>query len=96
MNSESRKHFDRYLRACHAMQTAVALSIERHSTDTTPKHLRVGVNSAMCDSGALAKLLIAKKLIYEEEYFKAQADEMELEVQRYRTRLNLPDNVELA
>jgi hypothetical protein len=86
----------RHDRACHAMQTAVALDHERGSKDGTPKHLRVGVNSALCDLAALARLLIEKGVITWDEYQKAMTEEMEREVQRYRERLNLPDNVHLA
>jgi len=89
----SKEDVARYRAAAHAMQTAVAMSMEVDPGDCTPKHLRVGVNSALCDSGAMAALLIAKGLITRDEYEKAVADMMEAEVQRYREELGLPDNV---
>lgn len=72
----------RYLLACHAMQSGVA-AMEGRSNETTPKHLRVGVNSAMVDSGALVGLLLEKHIIAEHEYFEALAERMEAEVHSY-------------
>jgi len=82
---------ERYAAACHAMQTGVKYEMALGSPDTTPKHLRVGVNSAMVNDAAITKLLIEKGLFTMEEYAKAVADEMELEVQRYEDRA--PDGV---
>jgi hypothetical protein len=65
------------------MQTGVAMIITHDTKSVEAKHLRVGVNSAMVDNSALAKLMISKGIITEEEYLKAVADEMELEVRRY-------------
>lgn len=87
---------ERYNKAMHAMQTGVALELSRGSDSASPKHLRVGVNSALCDQSALARLLVEKGIMTWDEYGKSVADEAEREVQRYRERLNLPDNVELA
>lgn len=71
--------YARYLAAAHAMQSGVASKMVFDPAETTPKHLRVGVNSAMSDHSALAKLLIEKGVITEEEYFSAIADAMERE-----------------
>lgn len=81
---------DRYYRACHAMQTGVAQEMAQpeRMTATEPKHLRVGVNSAMVSQAALVRLLIAKGILTEEEYTKENADEMEREVERYEERLS--------
>lgn len=70
----------------HAMQTGVAL-MESRSEETAPKHLRVGVNAAMCDHVALVRLLIAKGVITHEEYVQAITDEMRREVKRYEDRI---------
>lgn len=78
---------DRYRDALHAMQTGVKMMREIDSHDLTEVSLRVGINSAMCDSAALAKLLISKGLISQDEYEKAIAEEMEREVERYRLRI---------
>ncbi len=74
----------RYEVAAHAMQTGVLLKMHAGSGETTPKHLRVGVNAAMSDQGALARLLIAKGLISEREYFVAMAEGMEREAASYQ------------
>jgi hypothetical protein len=73
----------RYLAAAHAMQSGVAAKMEIDPSETTPKHLRVGVNAAMSDQGGLAALLVAKGVITEEEYVAAMADAMEREKALY-------------
>lgn len=86
----------RYNAAAHAMQTAVALKMERGiGKETEPKHLRVGINSAMSNAGGLVTLLMDKGIITPEEYHTAMADAMEREVGMYREELNLPPNVDL-
>lgn len=79
---------ERYLAAAHKMQTGVAFEHGKGSKDQTPKHLRVGINTAMCDHAALIRLLISKGILSEEEYLKEIADEMEREAQRYEDRIN--------
>ena len=76
-----------YLEACHAMQTGVAYEMEKNPSVVSPKHLRVGVNSALCDSAALAELLIEKGVITEEEYRAAITRKMNEEVVRYEKLL---------
>ncbi len=84
----------KYAALCHAMQTGVAFTMEPGdginllSKECTPKHLRVGVNSAMVDSSALARLLMAKGVFTEEEYFDALIAAMQEEVDRYQARVN--------
>lgn len=70
------------------MQTGVAHEQAGGSTCGTPKHLRVGVNSALVDGAALAKLLIAKGVFTEAEYAEAVTVEMEAEAERYAARLS--------
>ena len=87
----------RYTKAAHAMQTGVKMiqnfehsEMSSHSTfepSDSPKHLRVGVNSTMCDQAALVKLLIKNGYFTALEYTTAIADEMELEVKRYEKRI---------
>lgn len=79
---------ERYARAAHAMQSGVAMEHGRGSQDGTPKHLRVGVNSALVNDAALARLLLAKGFITDAEYLEAVTVEMEDEVKRYETRLS--------
>src|ERR1700690_1094645 len=61
-----------YEEACNAMQVGVGL--EQGAQDETPKHLRVGVNSALCDTSALAGLLVKKGIISADEYEEAITD----------------------
>lgn len=98
MNDQARYHA-----AAHAMQSGVRLRMSSEGVpddstfwpgETSPKHLRVGVNSAMSDMGGLSRLLIAKGVITEEEYLKAIADAMEEEVASYEA--DLPPNVTLG
>jgi hypothetical protein len=79
----------RYLAALHAMQAGVAVTmgIGWNSQDTTPKHLRVGVNAAMSDHGALVKLLIDRGVFTEQEYTIAIADAMERERDSYTRKV---------
>lgn len=78
----------RYEAALHGMQTGVGMEQARGCRDGEPKHLRVGVNSALVDCAAIAKLLIAKGVFTEIEYFEAVADAMEQERSNYETRLS--------
>lgn len=75
-----------YEAACHAMQTGVAHEMSIGAEDTTPKHLRVGINSAMCNDAALTRLLVKKGIITEEEYAEEVRLEMCREVDRYQER----------
>jgi hypothetical protein len=76
-----------YREALHAMQSGVAMQME-HTGEATPKHLRVGVNSAMCGQAALVKLLVEKGLFTMEEYHAAITAEMNLEVGRYEKAIS--------
>ena len=74
---------EEYERLAHAMQAAVAFKMHHDPSETTPKHLRVGVNAAMSDQGGLAKLLIDKGIITELEYVTAMRDAMRRELDMY-------------
>lgn len=78
----------RYHAALHAMQSGVAAEHSQGSNDATPKHLRVGVNSALVNDAAIARLLIAKGVITLDEYEAALAAEMEVEQRSYEERLS--------
>lgn len=88
---EKRKKYDDLL---HAMQSGVAMTLEinyvenpnRH--EATPKHLRVGVNSAMVGNGALLSLLAEKGILTEDEYLDHLIKAMEREVESYRSKLS--------
>lgn len=85
---------ERYAKAAHAMQSGVAFLEDK--TDQTPKHLRVGVNVALSDLGALATLLIEKGVFTRAEYVKALADGMEREAESYLTRIARTAGVEVT
>jgi len=87
LTEEAKRQRQRYLDAAHAMQTGVAFTMHADPGETDPKHLRVGINTAMVEHGALVGLLIAKRLFTIEEYYKALADMMEIEVQTYAEKL---------
>lgn len=80
---------ERYQSAIKRMQSGVAmdLSLRMDDRSTAEKHLRVGVNSALVQNGALVTLLIEKGLITEQEYFEHMAKKMEDEVRHYETLL---------
>lgn len=75
----------RYEAAMHGVQTGVAfeMGMAPNGGGTSPKHLRVGVNSTMVTDRALAELLIAKGVFSEEEYIEAVANAAEQELARY-------------
>lgn len=72
----------------HAMQSGVAMELTYENKSVDPKHLRVGINSALVDNAAIARLLIQKGIITEEEYVESVRLEMEREVERYEKQLS--------
>lgn len=78
----------RYERAAHAMQSGVAAEIEYGIGAADPKHLRVGVNSALVSAAAVAGLLMAKGIITQDELDAALAEQMEAEQKSYESRLS--------
>jgi hypothetical protein len=79
----------RYAAAAHAMQSGVAAKQGAGiGNECEPKHLRVGINAAMSDHGALVRLLICKGLFTEAEYMAAIADGMEAEKASYERSLS--------
>lgn len=81
---------ERYLTAAHAVQSGVAMemTIPARASATEPKHLRVGVNTALVEGSAVAKLLMAKGVFTEVEYYEAIAEAMEAEKLDYEERLS--------
>lgn len=78
---------DRYTAAGHAMQSGV-LHLMAVTDSHTPKHLRVGVNTAHADLASLAKLMLDKGVFTEEEYLTALAEGMEAEKARYEAEIS--------
>jgi hypothetical protein len=88
-----------YIALSHAMQSGVAWVMAKDPSDTTPKHLRIGVNQAMVEHGALVKLLIEKGVFTEVEYYTALNEMMEREIKMYQQRLQEwygADNISLG
>jgi hypothetical protein len=77
-----------YQALAHAMQTGIAYLMHLDDDKSTdPKHLRVGVNSALCCNGALVELLVNKGLITETEYYETLLIVMRKEVINYERDL---------
>lgn len=72
-----------YEQALHGIQSAVKFSHEHGRQDGSPKHLRTGLNGAMCDHAALARLLIQKGVITEDEYLEASRIGVNTELASY-------------
>lgn len=85
---ERQKIKEEYTAAAHGMQAGVAMMMNYDPKSTEPKHLRVGVNSAMSDIGGLVTILIAKGVFTEDEYLVAVRDAMLREKQGYETALS--------
>lgn len=79
---------ERYEAAAHAVQSGIAMLMNRDAKFTTPKHLRVGIDTTKADHGGLAALLIEKGIFTSEEYTKAMADAMEREKTEWEIRLS--------
>jgi hypothetical protein len=78
---------EEYRRLGHAIQTGVGYEHEYGSQDGTPKHLRTGLANVMSDLGSIGRLLIAKGVITEQEYFHAILEGLKQEVAVYEQRL---------
>lgn len=97
-----RKYFD----LCHAMQSGVKFTLDIEAPghenglpgSASHKHLRVGINAAMSDHGALVALLFEKGIITELEYSAKLVEWMQREVDKYQKELSakLGKNVTLA
>lgn len=87
LSEKARALRDKYLVLSHSMQAGVAVMMGVDPQETAPKHLRVGINSAMVSDAALVGLLIAKGLLTYEEYYQSLVDAMEREVQSYKDNL---------
>lgn len=83
----SQEDVDRYRKAMHGMQSGVATVMNFDIHEGEPKHLRVGVNSAMVDSAALAALLIEKGVFSQDEFEAMLARTAEAERDRYVARI---------
>lgn len=69
------------------MQSGVAAVMEYDPHETEPKHLRVGVNSAMVETSAIVTLLVDKGIFTMEEFQTYLTNGMNDEVEKYEARL---------
>ena len=78
---------ERYLAACHAMQSGVAFMANHNANDLSPKHLRVGINTAHVDINSIIQLLIKKGILDQNELDIALCEGMEAEVKLYEEEI---------
>lgn len=72
---------------CHAVQSGVKYDSDSGGEENQ-KHLRTGINLAMCDHGALVLLLMEKGLFTEEEYQDSRIKILQIEVEKYEELLS--------
>jgi hypothetical protein len=90
LSEQAKRDVDRYTAAMHGVQSAIALEIETvgaASAGANAKHLRVGINSCLVDSSAVAQLLMREGVFTEDEYFAALAAAAERELAEMTTRV---------
>lgn len=75
------------LRLMHAMQSGVAMEMNIISKSTEPKHLRVGINNALCEASAIGKILVDKGICTGDEYMAAINYMLRQEVRSYEDKL---------
>ncbi|MCB0081605.1 MAG: hypothetical protein KDE50_16715 [Caldilineaceae bacterium] len=84
----SEEKIAKYHQLAHAMQSGVAAMQHYDATPTSPKHLRVGVNSAMVETTVIVEILVAKGVLTYDEFLDALIAGMEREVQTYESKLS--------
>lgn len=81
----------------HRVQSGIAALADMHAASQQrfpqlePKHLRVGVNSALVECSAMARILFRKRIITAAEYYDALIEVWEQEVDSYRVMLKQID-----
>ena len=80
--------YDKYLAAMHAMQAGVAMMMETDSKQTDPKHMRVGINSALISNTAVVDLLVEKGVITQVEFFQSLLKHAEMERDSYQQQIS--------
>lgn len=79
--------FTKYSKLMHAMQAGVAalqqLDGGTESGETSPKNLRVALNSTQVEASALVELLVSKGLIEPMEFERILFSMLEMEVKKY-------------
>jgi hypothetical protein len=92
------KKWQLYIELSHAVQTGIAWTIAADHPEVPDinkdtnlcehKHLRTGIDTSKSDFGALAKLLIDKKVINEDEYLDYLLAFMQSEKESYEKKLS--------
>ena len=88
LTAAERADVDRYEAALHAVQSGVLFDHQLGSDDGSPKHLRVGITSAMIQSTTLVRLLVDAGAFTRADWWRALADEAHRERQRYEAQLS--------
>ena len=97
MTTHDRAELDRrYRAAAHAVQSGVALELNDDPISGTPKHLRTAWNLTKVEHGALVRVLIAKGLFTEAEYFAELVKGVEDEQRAYEQRLSARHNTTIT
>ena len=84
----SQNDIDRYTAAAHAVQSGVTSLLLVHPELAEDKHVRVGITSTQVTDAAVARLLIEKGIVTQDEYEHALAAEMDAEVERLEAALS--------
>ena len=88
----------RVMAAAHAVQTGVKLEMQLEGFSVLPqidksgqgpKHLRVGVNMAMCETSTLTRLLVEKGIFTWGEFASTYAEVVEEEKAKYEKQLGI-------
>lgn len=84
----------RYQGLLHAMQAGVAMmegfaaTGRARAAELEPKHLRVGVNSAMIETSSMARLMVEKGVCTWAEYWASIIVTLEAEVESYEKKVS--------
>ena len=76
-----------YYRLMHAMQAGVAMELGQDPISGSPKHLRVGVNSALVGHSILVELLVRAGVCTLREYWETSVKWWQDEVDAYKARI---------
>jgi hypothetical protein len=90
VSDKAKELYTKLHQLAHAVQTGVMYEIEKTPANsaTSPKHLRTGVNMAMCENAALVELLIDKGIFTLEEILQYNCNKVQEEVENYERRLS--------
>ncbi|HEY2068246.1 MAG TPA: hypothetical protein VGG48_01730 [Rhizomicrobium sp.] len=96
LNAAESAAMQRIAAAQHGIQSGVAVDLADGEKNLLAKHLRVGINSALVETGALGRLLVDKGIVTRLEYFERMAEAYEDERQRYEQRLTVRKGVRIT